>query len=211
MRGLFVLILVACLNYCTAQNLTGQWRGSFNSVGNVVAAEGDTEYVLELEIKGKEITGYSYSYFNYPGKKYYVICRLEGKYEPASKSIVVNEEERIKGNTPLGWGDCLQTHILTFLKQGNTEKLVGRWRGHIPKDCGAGSTELERKMLTKVAPPKSTPLVKKTTPPANTTSKPKTNTPPQPAKPKTNAPVAKKPIPKPNNPVTKASTQKRYC
>ena len=209
MRGLLTLILTFCFTYCTAQNLSGQWRGSFNSVGNVVAADGgDTEYVLELEIHGSQITGYSYSYFNYPGKKYYVICRLEGKYDRSSKSIVVNEEERIKGNTPLGWGDCLQTHILTFMKQGSTEKLVGRWRGYIPKDCGAGSTELERKMLTKVAPPKAAPLVKKANPSAAKTT-PKTNTPKQPVKSQTTPPAAKKPAPKPQKPVAKITSPQK--
>ncbi|MFT3751268.1 MAG: hypothetical protein QM768_23355 [Agriterribacter sp.] len=206
MKGWFVLILLCGINYCSAQNLSGQWRGSFNSVGNVVAKEGDTEYVLELEIQGSEITGYSYSYFNYPGKKYYVICRLEGKYDAASKSVVVNEEERIKGNTPMGWGDCLQTHILTFMKQGSTEKLVGRWRGYLPKDCGTGSTELERKMLTKVAPPKATPQTKQTNPPVANV-KPKTTT-TAPAKPKTTPPVTQKTTPKPYKPVAKAAPAK---
>ncbi|PVD52276.1 hypothetical protein DC498_11170 [Terrimonas sp.] len=216
MKGWFVLILLCSLNYGSAQNLSGQWRGSFNSVGNVVAKEGDTEYVLELEIQGSEITGYSYSYFNYPGKKYYVICRLEGKYDAASKSVVVNEEERIKGNTPMGWGDCLQTHILTFMKQGSTEKLVGRWRGYLPRDCGAGSTELERKMLTKVVPPKAAPQTKQANPPV-ANAKPKTNTAPlkpktntlSPVKPKTTPPVAQKAAPKTNKPVIKTAPAKK--
>lgn len=196
MKGLFVLSLLLFSCTVSAQNLTGQWRGSFNSAGNVVAKEGDTEYVLELDIEGETVTGYSYSYFNYYPKRYYVICRLEGTYDAESKSVVVNEEERIKGNTPPGWSDCLQTHILTFLKQGGTEKLIGRWRGYKPNGCGVGSTELERKVLTKVAPPKaSPPTAKKTTPKQNLSNKP--------AQPKTDKPVAKsnppakKPVSKP--------------
>lgn len=188
MKGLLVLILLSGYTYCKGQNLNGQWRGSFNSAGNVVAQDnGETEYVLEIEIQGDSVSGYSYSYFNYPQKKYYVICRLGGKYEASSKSVVVNEEERIKGNTPPGWSDCLQTHMLTFLKQGNTEKLVGRWRGFRPNGCGVGSTELERKTLTRVTPPKTTPSVakkdspvkedNKTTLKQNLAAKPKTTAP----------------------------------
>ncbi|MGN6493106.1 MAG: hypothetical protein ACTHLE_13995 [Agriterribacter sp.] len=203
MRGLFLLNLMLLACSVSAQNLTGQWRGSFNSAGNVIAKEGDTEYVLELDIEGESVTGYSYSYFNGYPKRYYVICRLEGTYDPESKSVVVNEEERIKGNTPPGWSDCLQTHILTFFKQDGTEKLVGRWRGYKPNGCGVGSTELERKMLTKVAPPKASPsAAKKTTakkPAQSLTAKPK------PAEPKASKPVAKsnppakKPASKPAN------------
>jgi hypothetical protein len=206
MKGLLGLIFLCGFQYGIGQTLSGQWRGSFNSVGNVVAKEGDTEYVLELEIQGSEVTGFSYSYFNYPEKRYYVICRLEGKYDASDKSIVVNEEERIKGNTPPGWSDCLQTHILTYLKTGNTEKLVGRWRGYIPSTgCGAGSTELERKQLTKVGPPKATPLTaKKNTAPVKKNTPVTATTKPKPKPAPTPPPVAKKPVQKPaNKPVVK--------
>ncbi|HRN57898.1 MAG TPA: hypothetical protein PLL71_15675, partial [Agriterribacter sp.] len=84
------------------------------------------------------------------------------------------------------------------LKQGSTEKLVGRWRGYRPNGCGTGSTELERKTLTRVAAPKSSqPAAKKTTPPAT-----KSKTVPQQGltqKPKTVSPSTPRPAPK-NNP-----------
>lgn len=194
MKGLFTLSFLLLSYVVSAQNLTGQWRGTFNSAGNVVAGEGDTEYVLELEIHGDKVNGYSYSYFNYLPKRYYVICRLEGTYEASSKSVVVNEEERIKGNTPPGWADCLQTHVLTFLKQGSEEKLVGRWHGYKPNGCGIGSTELERKVLTKALPPKAAPPVAKKTPTPNKIPKQplvSNNTPKKPVQPK--------PAPKTNN------------
>jgi hypothetical protein len=204
MKGWFVLILVLGSYHGIGQNLSGQWRGSFNSAGNVVAMEGETEYVLELYIKGDKVSGYSYSYFNYPEKKYYVICRLEGSYESSSKSVVVNEEERIKGNTPPDWGDCLQTHILTFLKQGSTEKLVGRWRGYRPDGCGVGSTELERKTLTRVVPRKSSP--QKNTP---SIAKQKTTTQQNLIhKPKSGSGTTKKSAPKKNPPVVKKNNTK---
>ncbi len=215
MRGLLLLVLTfpGMSYYCSGQNLSGQWRGSFNTAGNVVAREGgnNTEYVLELNVEGAEVTGYSYSYFNYPEKRYYVICRLGGTYNAAEKSVIVNEEERIKGNTPPGWADCLQTHILTFLKQGNTEKLVGRWRGYIPSSgCGAGTTELERKMLTRVTPTRPAPGVVKKTPPA---VKPKASIPPnslaaKPDRPGNHAPAAKTPAQRPGKPVAKSTKPK---
>lgn len=205
MKGIFTLCFLLLYAAVSAQNLTGQWRGTFNSAGNVIAGEGDTEYVLELDIDGDKVTGYSYSYFNYSPKRYYVICRLEGNYDAASKSVVVNEEERIKGNTPAGWADCLQTHILTYLKQEGSERLVGRWRGYKPNGCGVGSTELERKLLARAQPPKGAPPVaKKTTttpakPQTGQSLKPSTTQPQQ----KTNPTVkntAPKPKPKPATP-----------
>ncbi|MBS1748711.1 MAG: hypothetical protein JST63_02280 [Bacteroidetes bacterium] len=212
MRGLFLLILASLGThyYSIGQNLSGQWRGYFNSAGNVVTSESNTEYVLEINIHGAEVSGYSYSYFDFPYKKYYVICRLEGTYNAAEKSIVVNEEERIKGNTPPDWVDCLQTHILTFLKQGDTEKLVGRWRPFKSGNgCGTGSTELERKMLTKITPPKSSPdIAKKITPvipPKNNSTQHSLAEKPKPG---ASAPVTKKPSSKPINPVVKNTRPK---
>ncbi|HRP31097.1 MAG TPA: hypothetical protein PKV73_04380 [Agriterribacter sp.] len=215
MRGGLLLLFLLIGYQGIAQKLDGQWRGTFNSANNdIVAGEGDTEYVLELYINGDKVSGYSYSYFNYPEKRYYVICRLEGHYDSGSKSVVVNEEERIKGNTPPTWGDCLQTHILTFLKQGDTEKLVGRWRGYKPNGCGAGSTELERKTLTRTktpqssasAPKKSSPPVAKNKSQQQLTPKPKTNTAPaQKPVPKKTPPIVKKPSATPEN---ESGTQK---
>lgn len=166
------LLTFLLINYQSiGQNLNGQWRGTFNSANNnIVSGEGDTEYILELFINDNKVTGYSYSYFNYPEKRYYVICRLEGNYDAGSKSIIVNEEERVKGNTPPTWGDCLQTHILTYLKQGGTEKLIGRWRGYQPSGCGAGSTELERKSLSTTQQKTSSPVTRPK-PPSTTKSK----------------------------------------
>jgi hypothetical protein len=203
MKRVLLLGLLFHFSGAFAQDLSGQWRGTFNSAGNIVAGEGNTEYVLELEVKGNSITGYSYTYFDFPGRRCYVLCRLEGNYEPSSKSMVVTETEKIKSNTPPNFVDCLQTHILTFFKQGNIEKLVGRWQPARKIDnCGTGSTELERKLLTRIAPPKSSaPLV-------NANPKPKN---PAPATKSTKPPVTRKsgaPIAKNIRPVQKGTIVK---
>ncbi len=63
----------------------------------------------------------------------------------------ITETARIKGSTPPDWNDCLQTHILTYQKQGDTEELTGRWvtaPGQIG-ECGKGKTTLTRRTLSK--------------------------------------------------------------
>ncbi len=212
MKAWLLLVFLFSGTTLYAQNLTGQWSGTFNSANDIVAGEGDTEYILELEIDGTKVTGYSYSYFNGYPQRYYVICRLEGSYEKESRSVVVNEEERVRGNTPPHWSDCLQTHILTFLKQGNTEKLVGRWRGYKPDGCGVGSTELERKILTKVAPPRASAPVAKSNPPAGANNKSKPGTPAKPRPPQnagTKKPGAPTPAQKPATPSRQNNTAKQ--
>lgn len=144
----FLSILIA--NFIIAQKINGQWRGYFNSKGDIVLSSVDnTEYVLELELNGSEISGFSYSYFQ--NRRYYVICSLKGIYYKSTKSMKVTETARIKGLTPPDWRDCLQTHILTYQKEGDTEELGGNWvtaPGQIG-DCGLGKTTLTRRTISK--------------------------------------------------------------
>jgi hypothetical protein len=108
---LVLTFLTAIQGY--GQRLSGQWTGGFNS-GDMFG--GQNEYVLELEVKGETVAGYSYTYFNLISKRCYVICRLSGSYDKASKSIMVKEVEKVKSNTPPDFKDCLQIHYLTYMK-----------------------------------------------------------------------------------------------
>jgi len=58
------LLLVLSATASFSQKINGQWRGYFDSRGDIVLnASNSTEYVLELEINNTEVTGFSYSYF----------------------------------------------------------------------------------------------------------------------------------------------------
>jgi hypothetical protein len=211
-----LLILIFSILVANAQKLSGQWTGGFNSGGNDYF--GKTEYVLELDIKGTEVSGYSYTYFNIIGKRCYVICKLTGNYDKASKSVVVKEVGKVKSNTPPDFKDCFQTHTLTYLKsKDNKEVLVGKWKPATPEDnCGTGETELERKALVRVIPNTSSPAVASKSNPAadktNSTAKataPKKTPPPSttkttpPATAKTSPPAAIRSNPPANTKTTK--------
>ena len=133
-----------------SQTLSGQWIGSFTSAND--PSGNKTDYVLEFDVQGTEISGYSYTYFAMAGKRYYVICKLKGSYDKGSKSIKVSETEHLKTNTPPDFQNCLQTHILTYFKQNDKEILLGKW---IPtakgSTCGNGNTEVERKQIAGIA------------------------------------------------------------
>jgi len=148
------IIIVTALFFSSlamfGQKINGQWRGYFDSKGDITQASADnTEYVLEIEVNGTEITGYSYSYFQ--NRRFFVICSLGGTYYKSTNSMKVTELARIKGSTPPDWSDCLQTHILNYEKESGTEELKGRW---IPAEgqlgnCGKGITTLTRRTLSK--------------------------------------------------------------
>jgi len=145
----FAVALLFCSNFkADAQQLSGQWIGKFTSADDPGAS--GTDYVLEIEANGNQLSGYSYTYFSIAGKRYFVICRLKGTYDKGSKSMVINEVETVKTNTPPDFENCHQSHQLTYLKQKDKESLVGKWKPtEKGSTCGKGFTELERKALIK--------------------------------------------------------------
>ncbi len=130
----------------------GQWKGGFvdNSASFIGFGGEKIDYVLELESKGKEVTGYSYTYFTEGAKRYYTICKLRGTINLATKEIVVTEFERTKYNTPPNMSNCFQTHRLKYIKEDtDTETIQGSW---VPApdqsgNCGFGRTTLARRVI----------------------------------------------------------------
>ncbi|HUS02166.1 MAG TPA: hypothetical protein VMY77_10590, partial [Chitinophagaceae bacterium] len=135
-----------------AQNINGQWKGGFvdNSTSFIGFGGEKIDYVLELETRGSEITGYSYTYFTESGKRYYTICKLRGTINRTTKEVIVTEYERTKYNTPPEISNCFQTHKLKYVKEkSDTEALQGTW---IPApnqsgNCGYGRTSLTRMIV----------------------------------------------------------------
>ena len=136
-------------------NFNGQWKGGFDETTYGYSGLGGSHltYVLELQTEGTRVSGYSYTYFNEFGKKYYTICRLTGLLNRVTNEITVTEVERTKFNTPPDFINCFQTHRLHYEKEGDdTEVLRGTW---IPapnqgKGCGQGTTALARRIVNKL-------------------------------------------------------------
>lgn len=153
-----LLMVLFCHLHVVGQSLSGQWTGGFITSNDLWG--GKTEYVLELEVKGNKVEGYSYTYFIIAGKRHYVICRLSGSFDKGSKSVVVSEVEKVKSNTPPDFRDLFQTHMLTYLRQGDREVLQGKWKPYLSKEPKqGGETNLERKALAKVRTTQPSPPI----------------------------------------------------
>ena len=153
MKIFFTLLFSCFLIFpISAQNINGQWKGGFvdNSTSFIGFGGEKIDYVLELETRGTEVTGYSYTYFTESGKRYYTICKLRGTINRATKEVIVTEYERTKYNTPPEISNCFQTHKLKYAKENSdTESLQGTW---IPApnqngNCGYGRTSLARMIV----------------------------------------------------------------
>jgi hypothetical protein len=150
----FVGIFFTGIVFC--QEFKGQWKGQFTDNSTTFMGWGGErcDYVLELETKGNDVTGYSYTYFNDGGKRYYTICKLVGKINKRSGYIEVTETERTKTNVPNHIRNCFQVHRLTYYKEDDTQTLKGTWSPapNQEGDCGYGSTTLSRRVLKKDIP-----------------------------------------------------------
>lgn len=163
LRRFLLIPLVLYGTISMGQNLSGQWSGSFATANDPFG--GKTEYVMELEVKGDRVDGFSYTYFMISGKRHYVICRLEGSFDKGSKSVIVTETEKVKSNTPPDFKDLFQTHRLTYLRQEDREVLEGKWRPASEKEPPQnGVTSLERRSLAKLKTSSPAPDITKRTP-----------------------------------------------
>ncbi|MBN8700157.1 MAG: hypothetical protein J0L54_11145 [Chitinophagales bacterium] len=209
----FSFFFFLIISTARAQDFTGQWKGQFIDKSTSFSGWGGDkcEYVLELECKGRIVTGYSYTYFSEGGKRYYTICKLKGTLNKAGKYVEVTEFERTKTNVPVNIRNCFQVHKLTFYQQGDQQTLEGTW---VPApnqagDCGYGNTLLTRRTLQKNSsfynkkPNNNT--AKSAKPNPATAEKPKT----QPDnKATTTPPVAKKTPPAKTNPAVPENKEK---
>ena len=199
MKRILPLLIASVFSlHLNAQNFNGQWKGQFTDKStSFVGWGGDKcDYVLELECRDKIVTGFSYTYFNEGGKRFYTICKLKGKIDRAVKTIEVTETERTKTNVPNNVRNCFQVHHLTYEKLGDEQILTGSWSPapNQEGDCGYGTTSLIRRILQKNPAVNTNPIVKTVKPPVKLT----------PVKPKEivinkpHIPVITKPVPKTN-------------
>jgi len=187
---LFGIIASLFFQFTSAQDFTGQWKGSFIDKSSSSPGWGGNrcDYVLELEVSGTTVSGYSYTYFSEGGQKFYTICSLSGFVNKAEKYVEIREIKRTKTNVPKTIRNCFQVHKLTYTKEDGNEILHGSW---VPAPdqsggCGFGSTNLQRRLLkrdfsfyNKPAPRKTATVAvtkkpvqpKQNTRPANTVAK----------------------------------------
>jgi len=145
-RLLFVAFLLAasCVN---AQDITGIWRGYFNSGYGYFKQQ----YKYEVQINQlsnaedrKGLQGVTYSYHT---TVFYGKATLQGIYDAKNKSLTIKETKLVELKIADKSEPCLMTCYLDYSKDGNTEILDGPFtsiNANSRADCGSGYVHLER-------------------------------------------------------------------
>ncbi|MCY7293414.1 MAG: hypothetical protein LH615_14640 [Ferruginibacter sp.] len=158
-KYLITVLLVLFATFCDAQNFQGQWKGGFIDRSTSLTSWGGDrcDYVVDIDVDGNKVTGYSYTYFSDGGKKYYTICKLEGTLNRKKKYIEVTEVARTKTNVPINISNSYQVHKLKYRKEDGNEILEGTWNPAPEQDPrnagnGYGTTLLSKRQLTDISP-----------------------------------------------------------
>lgn len=144
----FLLLSVLCGLTSFAQNLTGIWRGHFNTY------QGE-QYRFELQIeqtKTNRISGVSYSYLDV---RFYGKATLTGSFNKSGKTALIQEIKTVEVKIPGGSVPCIMKLNVTYTRSGKEEFLEGTYssshetsdpNGFFKKgdDCGGGRVFLRR-------------------------------------------------------------------
>ncbi len=185
------VLLLGCIFISTflhAQNVTGIWRGYFNSGYGYLKQQ--YKYEVQIDQLGnktlqKGVQGVTYSYHS---TVFYGKANLQGIYDSKNKSITLKETKLVELKISQNSEPCLMTCYLDYRKEGKTEILEGDFtsvNANSKADCGSGYVYLERVaesdfhkedfLLKKrsPAPPiaKTNPPVSKNHPPATSQKK----------------------------------------
>ncbi len=187
-----------------AQNLTGIWRGYFNTYS------GD-DYKFEIQIeqtKSNRISGVSYSYLD---TRFYGKAALTGSFNKAGKAALIQEIKTVEVKMAGGSFACIMKCSFVYSRSGNEEFLDGTYTSTFEKsdpvmgikrgeDCGGGTVHLRRVVTSdfyvepflrkKEEPKKTEPVIKKAPEkaPPKIIKKPVSTTPQKTTKPATTIP-----------------------
>jgi hypothetical protein len=202
-----ILAAVFCL-WCfsaSAQDLTGIWRGHFNSGNRFLDSLGLSErYKFETQIKQND-KGFEGVTYSYKTTVFYGKASCVGTISPKTKKVLLGETKLIEVKSADG-SACLMTCFLQYSKVGDEEFLEGTYTSIGSRDsvqCGGGTVFLRKvptsdfyvePFLAEKPKPASPPTVK-TTPkqPAVTKTKPPQKKPTTSIKKPATTPQKKKP------------------
>jgi len=128
---------------CFPQDLSGIWKGTLTqSPGGCFP-----EYHIELQITNEKDNLISGVCYHYSDVTNYVKKNFEGVYNPATKSVSINEKNILTFHIPQECTPCIRTYSLVHVTDVKKEYLSGEWGGTVLNTniaCSPGHITLMR-------------------------------------------------------------------
>lgn len=116
---------------------------------------------FQLQVAGTRITGSSYHYSDTTN---YVKEEFEGTYDPATKTMTIEEQKVAIFRIPPDCIPCIKKYLLTYHTDGKEEQLRGSWTGKTMDNkstCPSGTIVLTRITKPAFAPALPPQLIEK--------------------------------------------------
>jgi hypothetical protein len=136
----FFLLFVTTISF--AQELSGIWRGTLTQAPGGCFPEYHIE--LQISVKNNVLSGVCYHYSDINN---YVKKNFEGLYNPATKSLSLNEKSILTFHIPQECTPCIRTFSLVHVRDVLKEYLSGEWGGIVLNTntaCAPGRITLTR-------------------------------------------------------------------
>ena len=148
MRLILFILSFTVAFIAKGQDLSGIWRGSFNSTDKLYSALNITDrYKFEVQILDnlkKAFTGVTYSYKT---TVFYGKATAKGTINPKTGKVMLQEIKIVDLKMEGGGGACIMTCFLQYSKNGEEEFLEGKYSSYNELDssfCGRGTVILRK-------------------------------------------------------------------
>ncbi|MEO6915809.1 MAG: hypothetical protein ABI151_09315 [Chitinophagaceae bacterium] len=147
MRSFTLLILLLSGISLSAQDLTGIWRGTFQSsdgISNLLNSDDKYKYEIQLNQHNKKFDGVTYSYKT---TVFYGKAIANGSVNPATGKVMLQEMKLVEVKMQQSSFACVQTFFMQYAKNGNVETLEGKYTSFRQDDssiCDRGTVSLVR-------------------------------------------------------------------
>lgn len=148
MKSVSLVLVLFFFQLCQAQDVTGIWRGSFNSSERVLEMfnmENKYKFEVQLEqLDNNAINGVTYSYKT---TVFYGKATADGSISKKTGDITLREIKTVEVRMSQNSYACIMTCHLKYSKNGDDEFLEGTYESYGERDssfCGKGTVFLQK-------------------------------------------------------------------
>lgn len=141
-RLLFMTWALLISGFGNAQNLNGYWRGTLTQQAGGCFPVYNVE--VQLNLQNNQASGFCYHYSDVTN---YVRKNYTGMYNPATKTVNIQEHKVTTFHIPTDCTPCIRYFSLTYQRLDGEEILTGDWGGVVMNGtapCTPGKITLRR-------------------------------------------------------------------